>query len=231
MSTLAIVQARLSSTRLPRKALMEIAGVPMLAHVLERVAAMRLPDVVVLALPTGDDDHELFSWAGRQRTLRVGVSRPPRVAPDDVLGRFAYVAELYPEADAIVRITGDCPLLAPELADLVVSVYRARSEEYVTNVTAGYVDGTDVEVFSRDALLWAHERARQASDREHVTPWIRRYLAAHVVQPERDYSWLKISVDTREDLARVRSIAEELPPNDFSFHTMALIAERCIRAA
>lgn len=173
-------------------------------------------DHVIVAVPKGEGMG--YTWA-------TEIDGPV----EDVLGRFARVLERWPEADPIVRVTADCPLLAPDIAQQVLVLYHDTPHcEYAWNVAPGYVDGTDIEVFSRDALLWAQREARDPYDREHVTPWIRRHCKVATLFPEADYSMHKWSVDDRSDLERVRAIAALLPPNDYRFATTLKAAEACI---
>lgn len=200
MSVLCVIQARLGSKRLPNKILEPINGRPLIEHVVKRASAIGGVDQVVLAMPDA----------------------APHLHENDVLGRFAHVVSQYPDADKVVRITGDCPLLAPDLAEQVLCLYRETPHvEYAwidtRPINKGWPDGVDVEVFSRAALLWAQREADDAHDREHVTPWIRRHCKVATLLPEGDYSWLKISVDTAEDLERVRAMAAVLEPNDYAF--------------
>jgi glutamate-1-semialdehyde 2,1-aminomutase len=108
--------------------------------------------------------------------------------------------------------------LNPRIAERVIDLYLFdqceyawNQCEYAWNVAPGYVDGEDVEVFSRTALLWAHRVATKSDDREHVTPWMRRHLRMATLQPAEDRSGLKTSVDVLEDLERVRELmAQEM---------------------
>lgn len=195
MPVLAIIQARLGSTRLPQKALAYIGARTLIDHVYEHALLIQRADHVVLAVPAGQG--HIHPWA----------TEVPGVAETDVLGRLAAVAEQWPDHETLVRVTGDCPLLNPQIADDVIASFLAHPNlAYVWNVTDGYVDGEDVEVFSREALLRAHREATDAADREHVTPWMRRHYDYLTVRPIRDGRGLKTSVDTFEDLERVRDL-------------------------
>ena len=141
---LAVVQARLGSTRLPGKALMQIAGRPMLAHVVARAKAIPYIDQIVLATTVSPEDDTLVDLA---RSLLVPSVRG---SVDDVLDRFHSALLQYP-TDSILRVTGDCPLLDPEVSGLVVKEYldHAEAVDYVGNVTPmTYPDGLDTEVFN-----------------------------------------------------------------------------------
>ena len=197
--TLAIVQARFGSERLPRKALLPILGLPLIAHVMRRAHQIQGVDEVVLAVPWADRDALRGAW------ITMGFAD---LAESDVLGRFERVLGQYPDCQTVMRLTGDCPLLSAHLAEAVLALYRTRRNcEYAWNVAPGYVDGTDVEVFSAEALRWASRLATDPQDREHVTPWIRRQVTVATLAP-RHPSSLKTSVDTLEDYQRVRAMME-----------------------
>jgi spore coat polysaccharide biosynthesis protein SpsF (cytidylyltransferase family) len=184
---------------------MDLCGKPLIQHVVERVQQVAGVQHLVLAVPASDQ----AAFAG----LAPLVWGFPDLADDDVLGRFARVAQQFPAIQTIMRVTGDCPLFSPQIAGQVVEFYRSSGCDYAWNVTPGYTDGTDCEVFSRAALLWANEQATDAADREHVTPWIRRYYhVATLPAPWPLRSPEKISVDTLDDLERVRELMGHVEP-------------------
>ena len=170
----AIIQARLGSTRLPGKTLADIGGRPMLAHVVERVRATPGIDEVVIATTTRPADDPLVDWASR-----AGLACA-RGSEEDVLDRFRTALARHP-ADAIVRVTPDCPLLDPDVAGRVVATWRdaGGALDYVSNVhPPTFPDGLDTEVISRRALLAAWTEATDPADREHVTPFVWRQPVA-----------------------------------------------------
>jgi len=209
---LAIVQVRLGSTRLPRKALLEIAGRPMVEHVVARARAVPGVDRVVLATTASPDDDALADFAGTAGVPCV------RGSVDDVLDRFRAVLLAHPAA-AILRITGDCPLLDPAVSGLVVDRFLRAAPpcDYVSNVEprATYPDGLDTEVFSADALDRAWRHARLPSHREHVTPYIRtgEGFRRDSVEHDRDLSAHRWTVDEPRDLEFVRAVYEALAPD------------------
>lgn len=225
-----VVQARQGSSRLPGKALRMLQGRPLIAHVLERAAAVPGVHAVVLATTVREEDDGL---AGEVAAMGYAVVRG---SSEDVLDRMLTAATVA-SADVVVRVTGDCPLLAPEVAGLVVARHLA-CRTYAWNDTAhsGYPDGTDAEAFAAEELQLAHLYAREPGDREHVTPWIRRTRPVAVVRSEVDYSWLKTSVDTLLDYERVQAIACRLAPGDWSlgatvraYEVAALAAGEAVR--
>jgi spore coat polysaccharide biosynthesis protein SpsF (cytidylyltransferase family) len=208
---LAVIQARLGSTRLPGKTLADIAGRPMLAHVVERARAIPGVDEVVLATTEDPRDDDLARWAAR-----AGL-RCVRGSEEDVLDRFHLALGRFP-ADAAVRVTPDCPLLDPEVSGLVVAEWRRLQGrvEYVSNVDPPtFPDGLDTEIFTREALETAWREATLQSDREHVTPYLRRdqrrFRRANV-EHDRDLSMLRWTVDTAPDLDFVRAVYSHLSP-------------------
>ncbi len=192
MKTTVIVQARLGSTRLPRKALLPIEGIPMLARVLQRTIMSRLAEQVVLAIPKGD--RELVTLA---ETYHVHCFQGNEL---DVLDRIYKTARVY-NADPIIRITGDCPLIDPCEIDKTIGLYMESDKwDYVYNG----LDGSDVEVFS----FWSLSKAwRESNPREHVTDYIRDHFSCHYIHE--DFSHC-LSVDTKSDLDNVRAIYKEL---------------------
>jgi spore coat polysaccharide biosynthesis protein SpsF (cytidylyltransferase family) len=212
--TVAIVQARVGSTRLPRKVLEPVADEPMIALVLKRTALANTLDEVMLA--TGEDaaNDELAECV---EGLGYMVTRGPE---DDVLRRFA-IATTAAEAEIVVRVTGDCPLIDPGVIDSLVALQREQQLDYVTNVKPpSWPDGLDVSVIHAEVLFAADREAAQSYEREHVVPWIwrhstleggDRFSAANLVCPI-DMSDARWTVDEPCDLEMIRALAERLGP-------------------
>lgn len=200
--TVCIVQARTTSTRFPCKIFSGLLGRPMLAHVLERAAAIQGVDQVVLAVPEHDVRLVSHLWPH----IYGGSEK-------DVLGRYAKAAEQY-EADTVLRLTGDCPLLAPDIISKALSLY-AGGYMTVCQPYTTVADGWDGEIFERRILVNADRYAKK-DQREHVTTWMRLGDFYNHVE-ETDWTALKCSVDTREDLQRVEQIMDHLDNKaDFS---------------
>lgn len=165
--TVAIIQARMGSTRLRKKVLMDIGEEPMLWHVYDRATCASLLDEVVIATSTepGDDAIEAFC-----EERRIPYHRGDEA---DVLDRY-YQAATAVDAETVVRLTADCPLLSPPVIDRTVRKYNASDCEYVSN-TLEYThpDGLDVEVFGADTLETAWREATDPAEREHVTPYMK----------------------------------------------------------
>ncbi len=212
MKVVCVIQARLGSTRFPRKVLQDIGGKPMIAHVVERVRAVPGISHVVVAVGKESDASEMLKAAP------CAVSSFDWIDEADVLRRYVEASERY---DVVMRVTADCPLWAPDIAE---DVLLAHVGEYTSNLAHGYVDGTDVEVISRAALQRACAWTRDPHDKEHVTPWLKRHCVHTVIPPDGDYSRHKWSVDTPEDLDRVRQIMQRARGLTFA-DTLAASAE------
>lgn len=203
----AVVQARLSSTRLPGKALADVGGEPMLALLLQRLERARALDGIVVATSVDARDDQLEHFCRERGTEIV------RGPLDDVLGRF--VGALRGDERAVVRITADCPLIDPKTVDAVVELFTAEpGTAYAHNIDPRtYPDGLDVEVIAADALRDAGQTATAAADREHVTPAIRRdpkQYPARVLELDPSLGHLRWTVDLPEDLEFVRAVVERL---------------------
>ena len=197
----------MGSSRLPGKVLADLGGRPVVEHVVNRAAAIDGIDDVVLAIPEGADDDPLEAVAVAQ-----GV-RVMRGHATDVLSRYHAAAQLT-NADAIVRITADCPLLDPKVSGRVVARFRAGDADYVSNIhPPTFPDGYDTEVMTRAVLETAWREASDRYDREHVTPFIwkqtDRFRVANVSDFENRSAW-RMTVDTAADLERLRTIWSRL---------------------
>lgn len=201
--TIAVVQARLSSSRLPGKVLLPLNGQPMILFMLERVKRARLIDEIVFATSTDPSDDTLAETVA---AAGYSVHRGPL---DDVLARFEG-AVAGRQGDWIVRLTGDCPLIDPNVIDNVIRVAQVQRFDYCNNCEPpSYPDGLDVEVFTRAALTIAAAEARLPSDREHVTPFIRHrpeQFRAGELRCAVDLSALRWTVDHADDMELVQAL-------------------------
>lgn len=201
MKVVAIIQARMRSTRLPGKVMAEINGKPMLSHVVERAQRAQLQDLVVVATSVCPSDDKVASFC-RDKDIPYF-----RGSLNDVLDRF-YKAAIHFRADAIVRLTADCPLLDASVIDKVIRVFLTGNFDYVSNtIKPTYPDGLDTEIISLDALRKAWLRAGLGSEREHVTPYIWKnqtlFRLKNVINDE-DHSCLRWTVDEPEDMEFMR---------------------------
>ena len=223
-----IIQARMSSTRLPGKVLKNIAGKPVLWHVINRLKLTNLVNEIVIATTVNLSDKSIVCFA-----QEIGI--PSYAGSEtDVLDRY-YQAAKKQKADVIVRITSDCPLLDPEVVDSVISHYLKNNFDYVSNTcvtsNAGckptFPDGLDTEVFSFSALEKAWKNAKLASEREHVTPYIWKnkdlFKIGHVSYPI-DLSALRLTLDYEQDLLFINEIYRHLSAKGFNFGIKDILA-------
>jgi glutamate-1-semialdehyde 2,1-aminomutase len=224
MTTLAIVQARTSSSRLPGKVLLPLQGVPMILFQLERLRRCRRIDRLVLATSSDPSDDAL---ADQVAQAGVAVFRGDL---NDVLERFR-VCAAHERPKVVVRLTGDCPLADPALVDELVEAFHNGEWDYLANCAdeqqLSVPDGFDAEVFKAELLELAAAEARLPSEREHVTPWMRSPSAGlrwghfrH--QPVRPY--YRVTVDDSVDLQVVQQIAAALHPQDPGFGVDDVVA-------
>ncbi len=224
MRTVAIIQARMGSTRLPGKALRDICGRTMLARVVRRAGRSRLVDEVAVATTTEPEDRAIVDEC---RSLGVPSFRGPE---QDVLGRYYGAARAF-SAAAVVRITSDCPLIDHEIIDQVVQAFLDKKPDYASNtLVSTYPRGLDVEVFSMDALEKAHAEASMDYQHVHVTPYLYQnpgLFRLHSVTCEEDCSHYRWTVDTQEDLDLVRTIYGRMKGDDeFSWRDVLALLER-----
>jgi glutamate-1-semialdehyde 2,1-aminomutase/spore coat polysaccharide biosynthesis protein SpsF len=205
----AIVQARMSSSRLPGKVMKMLGGKPVLAWVLDAARAVPGLGSVVVATSDAASDDPIAEWCAGQG---IDVYRG---SLDDVLGRMTEAA-VEAEADLVMRLTGDCPLLDPQICGGVLLLQRQSGCDYASNVRpSSWPEGLDCEVVTRAALEAANADARKASDREHVMPFVfnhrRRFSVQTLVCPVpglQDEHW---SLDTEEDFKFLSAVVAKLP--------------------
>jgi len=208
--TIAIIQARMGSTRLPGKVLREINGIPMLKHQIDRVEKSKDLDDIVVATSTLSKDDPIAEFCSKNDI------RSFRGSEDDVLDRYYRCAKEY-SADIIVRLTGDCPLLDPVLIDRTIVLLKESKADFAANTvppdSSKYPNGSDVEVFSMSALERAHKECADPHDREHVTFYFWKYdngFRTAQLQGRKDLSQYRITVDYPEDLEVVEYIFKEI---------------------
>jgi glutamate-1-semialdehyde 2,1-aminomutase len=208
MYVIAIVQARMGSTRLPGKVMLPINGVPMIELLLARLS--RSEEIHEIVVATSIDSHNSPLV---EHVSRLGYS-VYQGSENDVLERF-YQAAIQQKVDVVVRITGDCPLIDPDVVDAVIKTYKSGHLDYVSNTNPPtYPDGMDVEVFSFAALEIAQKQATKVQEREHVTPYLRKPGLFEIgnVTNEGDYSGERWTVDEPEDYEVVKAIFDHFAP-------------------
>ena len=203
----AIIQARMGSTRLPGKIMLEIEDRPMIGHVVERAKRIPNVDCVIVATSTSTREKPLVQYL---RSQDIPVFRG---SERDVLGRYVRAAEKF-DIDTVVRLTADNPLLMPGISAQVVHVFQEKECDYASNtVVETYPTGLSTEVISSDALFEVDQRTNDPRDREHVTRYIRQHsdqFRLCSVTDEVNHSNIRWTVDREEDLKLVRKIYNAL---------------------
>jgi len=206
--TVVLVQARMGSARLPGKSMRIMCGYPMIRHVMKRASQIDVDAQTWLVTSLNERDDLL---AAEVSALGFPVYRGSEW---DVLQRMSEAA-LIARASTVVRITGDCPLLAPDVSANTLDIFRSGKYDYVSNDTScsGWPDGMDTEVFHAELLHKAAGHAIDRQDREHVTRWMRRELLEHrkaiFMNGETGFQRIKLSVDSAEDFDRVAGVMFE----------------------
>ena len=222
MKTLAIIQARMGSTRLPGKVLKKICGKPILHHMVNRLKYAKYIDDLVIATSINDKDDAIYNFC-KQNDLNCF-----RGSEEDVLSRFYDAAKLY-AADFVVRLTGDCPLIDPLIVDKVIIKNLEFKADYTSNIIERlYPRGLDVELINSNALEQANNSAKKQYHREHVTPYIyenpdKFYIVSQKAEGIFIRPDIRITVDTIEDFQFVKTIFERLNKEDKIFYTWDII--------
>ena len=223
MKVVAIIQARMGSTRLPGKVLLDLSGKTVLARVIERLRRAKSVDELLVATTDRPEDDAIVEACNR---LSVASFRGQE---NDVLDRY-HQAALSVDADVIVRITSDCPLIDPELVDQTVRTFTSEAADYASNcLDRRYPRGLDTEVIRAQALARAWREARQPYEREHVTPYLPEHSAQFKLASliaDADYSHHRWTVDTPEDLELVRAIYQRLGPGEFLWRDVLTLLDR-----
>lgn len=214
LKIIAIVQARMGSTRLPGKVMKPILGTPLIELLLRRLSRAKTINKIIVAASEDPQDQPLV-----RHVTQMGID-VFQGSEKDVLSRF-YQAALPFQPDVVVRITGDCPLIDPAVVDAVVNAYLEGGRDYVTNAAPPtFPDGLDCEAFAFRALERAHEEAVEATHREHVTPYLRESgkFSTYNISAGKDFSQARWTIDQQEDLEVISDIfAYFAPRTDFSW--------------
>jgi len=216
MKTIATIEARMNSSRLPGKVMLPIMGKPGLQLLIERLRRAETLDEIVIATTTHPADAVVERLAAK---LGIGCFRG---SEEDVLGRVLETAKKT-GGDVIVEITGDCPLLDPTMVDAVVQRYRTGKYDYVSNALRRPLPhGLAVQAFATAVLAEVAELTQDPADREHVSLYIyqhpERYRLHTVIMDEAErHSDIRITLDTADDYALINAIYEELYPQDPAF--------------
>ncbi|TCT14036.1 spore coat polysaccharide biosynthesis protein SpsF [Natranaerovirga pectinivora] len=199
-----IVQARTGSTRLKGKVLKKILDIPMILITLKRLENARYIDKLILATSDKEEDDNLYNIVKGEGYIVF------RGDENNVLQRFVNCIDVY-GGNTIIRITGDCPLIDPDIVDYVASYYKMHCYEYVRlDVPNSFIRGFDVEIFSREALLKTYELSSQDKHKEHVTLFMYnnpQYFNLGTIKGNDFYSKdYRLCVDTAEDFKLVEII-------------------------
>jgi spore coat polysaccharide biosynthesis protein SpsF len=202
----------MGSTRLPGKSLAPFAGSTVLQHIVERLRLVSSPLEIVVATSDGDEDDAIAA-ACAEASVRVF-----RGQADDVLARFLGCVDSLPvRPDAVLRVCADRPLLCPVVIDELLAAYDELGQpDYVSNNhPPSYPDGLDVELVRTECLEEAHRESNDPYEREHVTAFVYRrpdrFSLGGVICPFGNFSHIRLALDTREDLERLRDLHERLP--------------------
>ena len=203
-----IIQARMGSTRLPGKVMLNIDEKnPIIYYVIKQISESRLCDQIVIATTTLPEDEEIVKFA---KNMSVPCFRG---SAEDVLDRYYQCAKEF-SFSTIIRITSDNPLIDPKLVDDAISFYKSNSYDYVTNCKPRtFPQGTEVEIFSFNALEKIWKNARKLSEREHVTPYFYNnpdQFKIFNIRNNENLSHLRWTVDRKEDLEFVKNIVSKI---------------------
>lgn len=224
MKIVAIIQARMGSTRLQGKVLKDLEGETVLARVVQRLRRTTLINEILVATTDLRADDSIVSECRKQS---VPVSRGDQ---NDVLDRYLRAAQLI-KADVVVRITSDCPLIDPEVTDKTIATFVEKRPDYASNaLKRTYPRGLDTEVISFNALDRAWRQAQKKYEREHVTPYIYEHpeeFKVLSVAGDLDYSAHRWTLDTPEDLEFVRAVYSRMDHEaPFSWRDVLALLDR-----
>ncbi|OEH85483.1 hypothetical protein BHU72_05195 [Desulfuribacillus stibiiarsenatis] len=207
---LCIVQARMGSTRLSGKIMMKLGDRPSIYHTYNRISKSKLIDNIVIATTTNSSDDILYEYCKEQSIPCF------RGSENDVLDRYYSCAKENnaQNSDAIIRITGDCPLIDPIVVDEIIGFHEESKVDYISNtIVPTFPDGLDVEVLSFESLEYAWFHSKLASEREHVTPFIKKNTSLFKVNNylnKCDWSHYRWTLDEIEDYRMLSCIFEHL---------------------
>lgn len=224
MKIVAIVQARMGSERLPGKIMLDLGGKTVLEHVIARVGQSKLIDEIVIATTIKSDDDIIA-----KQVEMLGM-KYYKGSEEDVLSRYYYAAKEN-NADIIIRITSDCPLIDPEIIDKIIKFYKEHEYEYeiVANASSDlskrtFPRGLDVEIFSFEQLEIAFTKADEKYQREHVTPYIyENAKKIYYYKNNVDYSKYRWTLDTEEDFELISKVYDELYKGTHNFYLEDII--------
>ena len=222
MKIVATIEARMTSSRLPGKVLMNVNKKPILSFLINRLRQVSSIDEIVLATTINSTDDELITFANLNELSFF------RGSENNVMKRVIDAAD-EAKADIIVEITGDCPLIDPQIIEQMIQIYTNNSAEYVNNChIRSYPDGMDIQVFSLNTLKKSYQMTSNQLDYEHVTLHIRNnpqiFSHINIIAPQALY-WpeLGITLDEMEDFELISKIIKHFGPENTSFTCLDII--------
>ena len=207
-----IIQARMNSTRLPSKVLAKLNEKSLFEFLVKRLKKSSLINEIILATTNNSIDDPLCE---KGKDLNLNIIRG---SEDDVLNRF-FEASKITKANIFIRVTADCPFIDKFLIEDLINDFSTKNVDYLSNCYPPRLpDGLDLEIFTREALISAHQNCHDLKKREHVTSWIRESGNFKVgsIQYPKDYSNLRLTVDEPEDLVLVRKLVRDFNFNEDS---------------
>ena len=210
----AIVQARMTSTRLPGKVLLKVMGRPILSYQIERLRRVNNIDNIIIATTINRDDDPIVEFCKRESVSYF------RGSENDVLDRYYQAAKKFGVND-IMRVTADCPLIDPENCDNIIQIYLESDIDYIhTGLT--FAEGLDCEVLSFNVLERSRQEASLLSEREHVTQYVHNHpdlFKKVTFQNKTDDSKYRFTVDEQEDFLVVKAVIEALYEESIKLYT------------
>ena len=206
----AIIQARLGSTRFPEKILKEINGISVIHLLLERLKKSKYINNIIMAIPNDFRNNKLEKHIRKIENIKVF-----RGDEFNVLQRYYMAVRSYKNCN-ILRITGDCPLIDPYIVDEMYEIFESKKIDYISNtIKPTFPDGLDVELFNKRTLDFTYKNVRLKFDKEHVTPFMKR--SKKIVRSDffykKDLSSYRITIDEQEDLKNIKKICDYFYPN------------------
>lgn len=222
MKTVATIEARMGSKRLPGKVLLKAKNKTMLEILVERLRSVKIIDEIIIATTTNDKDEEIVEVC---KKLNLGYFRG---SEEDVFGRVIGAAK-FAKADLIVEITADCPIIDPNIVEQTINIYKYNSVDYVGNgIIRSYPDGMDVEIFSLDTLEKSYAMTDDKLDKEHVSRHIIRNKEIFsrinlIAPPEIYFPELGLTLDEKDDYMLLKNIIENLYDKNKYFSCLEII--------
>ncbi len=212
----AIIEARMNSSRLPGKVLLEVNNQPMLYYLVKRLKSVKLIDTICLATTTDSSDDVLESFAKKNSISCF------RGSENDVMGRVLNASHKF-NADLVIEITGDCPLIDPNLVSQAIEIFINNDVNYVNNNTIrSYPDGMDIRIFEPKTLLKSYNLTKSSLEREHVTLHIKKnpdifsYINI-IAPPNLNYPNIGLTLDEESDYILIKKIIESLSIKNILF--------------